>query len=129
MKMTYPDDKPWVMADGRRLYRVFENVIGNAIKYSLAGTRIYIDIGRGSELTSVTVRNIANYEMDFDPQEMLERFVRADKSRTAEGSGLGLSIAKSFTELMGGRLNVSADGDVFKVTMVFKSTEPPEQDG
>ena len=129
VKMTYPDDKPWVMADGRRLYRVFENVIGNAIKYSLAGTRIYIDIGRGSELTSVTVRNIANYEMDFDPQEMLERFVRADKSRTAEGSGLGLSIAKSFTELMGGRLNVSADGDVFKVTMVFKSTEPPEQDG
>ena len=77
----------------------------------------------------MTVRNIANYEMDFDPQEMLERFVRADKSRTAEGSGLGLSIAKSFTELMGGRLNVSADGDVFKVTMVFKSTEPPEQDG
>ena len=125
VKMTHPDGKPWVLADGRRLFRVFENVIGNAIKYALPGTRIYVDIGRGSELTSVTVRNIANYEMDFDPQEMLERFVRADKSRTAEGSGLGLSIAKSFTELMGGRLNVAADGDVFKVTLVFRSSEPP----
>ena len=125
IKLNPPSEKLWVMGNGQKLYRVFENIIGNAVKYSLPGTRIYIDISHGRNMTCLTVKNIANYEMDFDPNEMLERFVRADKSRTAEGSGLGLSIAKSFTELQGGKLNLSVDGDLFKVTVALCSANPP----
>jgi len=127
VRLSHPKEKAWVMGDGRKLYRVFENIIGNAVKYSLAGTRIYIDITKGSNMTCMTVKNIANYEMNFDPNEMLERFVRADQSRTAEGSGLGLSIAKSFTELQGGKLNLTVDGDMFKVTVVLCSAQPPAE--
>jgi len=125
IKLNHPAEKLWVMGDGGKLYRVFENIIGNAVKYSLAGTRIYIDISKGKNMVCMTVKNIANYEMDFDPNEMLERFVRADKSRTAEGSGLGLSIAKSFTELQGGKLNLSVDGDLFKVTVALCAAQAP----
>ena len=102
------------------LWRVMENIINNAVKYSLPGTRIYLELSEGSEYVSFTAKNIAGYEMNFTADAIVERFVRGDESRTTAGTGLGLSIIKSFTEAMGGRMNVSIDGDLFKITVCIK---------
>ena len=89
-----------------RLYRVFQNLIDNALKYSMDGTRIFVEILREEDDVSVCVKNTASYEMEFTEEEILERFARGDKSRTTEGNGLGLSIAKSFAEVSGGTFRV-----------------------
>lgn len=102
-----------IMADGKRMYRVFQNVIDNALKYSLDGTRIYLTLKNENLNCVITVKNIASYEMKFIPEEIMERFTRGDESRNTEGNGLGLSIAKSFTEACGGQFGISIDGDVF----------------
>ncbi|MCM1133388.1 MAG: HAMP domain-containing histidine kinase [Ruminococcus flavefaciens] len=102
-----------VIAEGKKMYRVFQNVIDNALKYSLDGTRIYFNLRAEFGYCVLTVKNIASYEMDFTPDEIMERFTRGDKSRNTEGNGLGLSIAKSFTEACGGMFGVDIDGDVF----------------
>lgn len=102
-----------VYADGKKLYRVIQNLIDNALKYSLNGTRIYMTLRENNKKAILTIKNISSYEMDFTPEEITERFTRGDKSRTSEGSGLGLSIAKSFTEACGGEFRVIVDGDVF----------------
>lgn len=105
-----------ILADGNKLHRVFENLIVNALKYSLAGSRIYIDMKTSEDgETLITFKNTANYHMDFDPEDMLVRFTRADSARTSEGSGLGLAIAQSFLELMNMKIVLSTDGDLFKV--------------
>lgn len=120
-----------VMGDGGKLYRVFQNIIDNALKYSMDGTRIYIDMKVKDGEIYVSVKNIAAYEMDFTAEEILERFARGDRSRTTEGNGLGLSIAKSFTEVCGGRFYLEIDGDQFKCSVVFPihrcSPMEPEQ--
>jgi signal transduction histidine kinase len=108
-----------IIADGKRLYRVFQNVIGNALKYSLNGTRIFVQLEEINGKAIATIKNIAGYEMDFTADEVLQRFNRGDKSRTTEGSGLGLSIAESFTKVCGGDFKVDIDGDLFKVTISF----------
>ncbi len=102
-----------VNADGKKLYRVLQNLIDNALKYSLDGTRIWLTLKEDNGNAVITVKNTASYEMDFTPEEITERFVRGDESRTSEGNGLGLSIAKSFTEACGGRFRVIIDGDMF----------------
>lgn len=109
-----------IMADGKKLYRVFQNVVDNALKYSLLGTRIYIELENRNGTAVATIKNTAGYEMDFTVEEIMQRFNRGDKSRTTEGSGLGLSIAESFTQVCGGDFKVDIDGDLFKVTIQFK---------
>lgn len=102
-----------VYADGKKLYRVMQNLIDNALKYSLSGTRIYITLNNTDKDTVIRVQNIASYEMNFKADEITERFTRGDEARTTEGNGLGLSIAKSYTEACGGSFNVEINGDSF----------------
>lgn len=106
-------DSAPVMADGKKMYRVIQNLIDNALKYSLDGTRIYITVSRDKADAVIAVKNISAEEMNFTADEITERFARGDSSRSTEGSGLGLAIAKSFTEANGGQFNVLIDGDMF----------------
>lgn len=105
--------------DGKKTWRLFDNLINNILKYSQPNTRVYIDITEGEENIIITMKNISSYEMDFAASEIFERFKRGDKSRNTEGSGLGLAIAKSIAELQGGRLNIEIDGDLFKAITEF----------
>lgn len=118
-KVKIPDAPVYVLSDGRRLYRVFQNLISNALKYSMDRSRVYVDLTVDQHKAKVEIKNIANYEMNFDADEIVERFVRGDKARSTEGSGLGLAIASSFTHACGGSFDISIDGDLFKVTLVF----------
>lgn len=115
-----------VISDGKRLYRVIQNLMDNALKYSLKGTRIYYTLKKNGETADITIKNIAAYEMDFTKDEILERFSRGDKARTTEGSGLGLSIAQGFTVACGGAFDIDIDGDMFKVRMTFPLAAPIE---
>lgn len=110
-----------IYADGKKMYRVFQNVIDNALKYSMEGTRVYLTLKREMGRCEIVVKNIASYEMTFSPDEITERFTRGDESRSTEGNGLGLSIAKSFTEACGGEFKVEIDGDVFMAKISFNS--------
>lgn len=107
------------LGDVNRMYRVVQNVIENALKYSLSGTRIFVRIKDEASKVTLEVINTASYEMDFTEEEIMERFARAEKSRTSEGNGLGLSIADSFTKNCGGAFNIKINGDQFKVTVQF----------
>ncbi|MCQ2464807.1 MAG: HAMP domain-containing histidine kinase [Oscillospiraceae bacterium] len=109
----------FIEAEGKKMYRVLQNILDNALKYSMAGTRIFTRLDVNNGTVRFTVKNTASYEMNFTPDEITERFVRGDKSRTTEGSGLGLSIARSFTEACGGKFSVSVDGDVFAAEVGF----------
>ena len=108
-----------IYSDGKKLYRVFQNIIGNALKYSLSGTRVFIDMEPENNVVNITIKNTAAYDMDFTADEVLQRFSRGDESRTTEGSGLGLSIAESFTWACGGKFKIDIDGDQFKVKLEF----------
>lgn len=108
------------MGDSSRMYRVVQNVIENALKYSLKGTRIFLRITEADQNVKLEVVNTASYEMNFTEEEIMERFARAEKSRTSEGNGLGLSIADSFTKNCGGKFTIKIDGDQFIATIQFK---------
>lgn len=120
IKKNFTDEKFYVYADGKMLWRVTENIINNAVKYSLPGTRIYLELSAQEQYICFTVKNIAGYEMNFTADSIVERFVRGDESRTTAGTGLGLSIVKSFTEAMGGKMQVDIDGDLFKISVYVK---------
>lgn len=122
VKATMPESAI-VRADSAKLYRVLQNILDNALRYSLAGTRIYLEVTPGDIATRLTLTNIASYEMTFAPEEVLQRFVRGDASRTTEGSGLGLSIAQTFMQNFGGDLAVDVRGDAFVVTLTFPNGE------
>ena len=119
MRVNIPDDKVICKLDGRRTYRIFENIMENVLKYTMANTRVYIDVIEEDREVQFIFKNISSYEMNFDAKEITERFTRGDESRNTEGSGLGLSIAKSLVELQDGRMNISIDGDLFKLTLTF----------
>lgn len=121
VKTKLPDNPIRIYSDGKKLYRVFQNIIDNALKYSLTGTRVYVETEEAQGNVNVIIKNTAAYEMDFTPEEVLQRFNRGDKARTTEGSGLGLSIAESFTSVCGGSFKVDIDGDLFKVTIGFQT--------
>lgn len=108
-----------VMADGRHLWRVFDNLFNNICKHALGGSRVYLSLEQIENQAVITFKNISKYELDISSDELMERFVRGDKSRNTEGSGLGLSIAKSLTELQGGEFNLQIDGDLFKAILCF----------
>ena len=119
LKINVPEEKIYIRADGRRLYRVMENLFSNISKYSLPNTRVYIDITKDENSVKLTMKNISSYELNFDPGEIMERFKRADDSRNTEGSGLGLSIAKDLVKLQGGSFDIDIDGDLFKAIVQF----------
>ena len=119
VRTNYPEEKVILPLDSQRMFRVFENLIINITKYALEGSRVYIDIINNSEKAQIVLRNMAANEIEFNVDEIMERFVRGDKSRNTEGSGLGLAIAKSFVELQGGKLDIIVDGDLFKVVITF----------
>lgn len=119
LKTEIPEFPVYIIADGKKLYRVFQNIVENALKYALPGTRIFIQLVVENKHVYATVKNTASYEMNFTAEEILERFSRGDKARTTDGSGLGLSIAESFTQVCGGQFYVVVDGDQFKTSVVF----------
>ncbi|MDD5883774.1 MAG: HAMP domain-containing sensor histidine kinase [Firmicutes bacterium] len=108
-----------MMADGRLVWRVLSNLLGNAVKYAMPGTRLYIDLSQMGGKVLLSVKNISREELNIGADELMERFVRGDGSRNTEGSGLGLNIAKSLMELQKGELQLLVDGDLFKVTLIF----------
>ena len=120
LRVNTPEEKVFIKGDGKRLYRVFENLISNIVKYSMENTRVYIDIIKEDECVKIVMKNIAAYELNFDVNEITERFKRADEARTSEGSGLGLAIAKSIVELHGGTFYIEVDGDLFKSIITLK---------
>lgn len=122
VRMRLPERKVLLMLDSQKTYRIYENLFGNIAKYAMAGTRVYVDLEEGEELVTVTLKNIAEQEISVSPEELTERFVRGDSARGSEGSGLGLSIVKSFTELQGGTLSIEIDGDLFKAVTCWKRT-------
>ncbi len=116
--------------DNSKMYRVVQNLIENSLKYALPKTRVYIEGKKEEGNILLTIKNIAGYEMDFTAEEITERFARGDKSRSTQGHGLGLAIASSFTQNMGGEMQVAVDGDLFKVTLTFpESSKKKEGDG
>lgn len=108
-----------MMADGRLVWRVLSNLLGNAVKYALPGTRVYLDLFELQDDVVISVKNVSRDELNISSEELMERFVRGDVSRNTEGSGLGLNIAKSLMELQHGQLELLVDGDLFKVTLIF----------
>ena len=114
-----PEEKVILPLDPQRTYRIFENLLVNITKYALPHTRVYITMEDTENHVKISMKNVSATELDFNPNEITERFVRGDASRNTEGSGLGLAIAKSFTELQGGRLEVFTDADLFTVEITF----------
>ena len=117
--LTLPDKTVTVSADGRHLWRVLDNLMNNISKYAQPDTRVYLDLAETQECARITFRNISRSPLHISSEELMERFVRGDSSRNTEGSGLGLSIARSLTELQGGQLLLAVDGDLFKVMLLL----------
>ena len=113
----------FLLADGRLLWRAMSNVLSNAVKYALPGTRLYVDVSAAGDKAIISFKNISGAQLNISAEELMERFVRGDSSRNTEGSGLGLNIAKSLMELQKGQLQLLVDGDLFKVTRVFSRAD------
>ncbi len=116
---TLPEGETWVYADGRHLWRVLDNLLSNCAKYAMEGTRIYLDLERGKGQVALQVKNISREPLNVPAERLMERFVRGEESRSTEGSGLGLSIARSLTELQGGSFELAVDGDLFKAIVTL----------
>ncbi len=123
IEMDLPNENVLIKADNRYLYRVIENVFSNISKYALEGSRVYIKLEKQKEEVYLEFKNISKDKLNISAEELMQRFVRGDKSRYTEGSGLGLSIAESLTELQGGKFKIDIDGDLFKVEIKWKSEQ------
>lgn len=117
--VTLPEEKADILADGKYLWRVMDNLLSNVCKYALSGTRVYLDVEKRSGEVAVTVRNISESRLNIREDELMERFIRGDESRSTEGSGLGLNIARSLIDLQKGRFAICIDGDLFKAEICF----------
>ncbi|MFE7060899.1 sensor histidine kinase [Sutcliffiella sp. NPDC057660] len=122
-RVTLPEKPILAMVDGQKIWRVFDNLIGNIIKYSLEQSRVYIQMQKSGDKVNITFKNISKYELNDQSEELYERFKRGDTSRHTEGSGLGLAIAKSIVDLHEGSLNIETDGDLFKVNICLRVVE------
>ena len=120
MVVHFDEEEAIICADGRRLWRVLENVFGNASKYAMENTRVYVDVKVDRPNVQLSLKNISAQPLNISADELTERFIRGDVSRNTEGSGLGLSIAKDLVQLQGGEFKLYLDGDLFKVTIEFK---------
>lgn len=118
-RCNFSSDKIIHKLDSSKTYRIFENLIMNICKYAMPNTRVYVDVIENEETIDIIFKNISNYELSASEEELMERFVQGDKSRNTNGSGLGLSIVKSFTKLQNGEFNICIDGDLFKATVIF----------
>lgn len=116
----------WIMADTRMLWRILDNLMTNICKYAQSGTRVYLNLETHEGQAVLVFKNISSHPLEMDAEELMERFVRGDKSRHTEGSGLGLAIARSLTELQGGSMQLTTDGDLFKVTLAFPMAQEDE---
>lgn len=117
-----PSEQIFIYADGRQLYRSIENLYTNAAKYALENTRVYVELEKADKKAVFTIKNVSKNELDIVSNgnvDLTERFVRGERSRTTEGSGLGLSIAKNLTHLMGGKFEIKVDGDLFIATITY----------
>jgi signal transduction histidine kinase len=114
-----PEEAIMISADGRRLWRIFDNLLNNICKYSQHGTRVYLSLVKKEGSAEISFKNTSREQLNITAEELKERFVRGDSSRNTEGNGLGLSIAQSLTELQHGTMELSVDGDLFKVTLCF----------
>ncbi len=123
--LNAPEEPLMILADGRQIWRVFDNLLNNACKYALAGTRVYLDVRSEDDRAKITLKNISASPLNVSPDELMERFVRGDASRHTEGSGLGLSIARDLTELQNGVLTLQTDGDLFKAHLEFPIYHAP----
>ncbi|MFR6017782.1 MAG: histidine kinase dimerization/phospho-acceptor domain-containing protein [Paraclostridium sordellii] len=123
LKVNLPKEQIYINCDGKRMYRVFENLLINISKYSLHNTRVYIDMKLEEEKVYISFKNISAYELNFEADEIIERFKRGDLARNTEGSGLGLAIARDLVELQGGDFDIQIDGDLFKVNVVFNKID------
>ena len=119
-----PDKKLIIEADGRRLWRILENLYNNACKYAMEGSRVYVDLTEEDGMAVFTIKNVSENPLNIDASELTERFVRGDVARTTEGSGLGLSIAQNLTQLQKGTFDIIIDGDLFKVRVAFPVKKP-----
>lgn len=120
---NFMDKDAIILADGRRMWRVFENLFGNIYKYAMPGTRVYLEVYQMSGKIYTAIKNISMQPLNIDAEELTERFIRGDISRSTEGSGLGLSIAKSLVIAQQGEFKIYLDGDLFKVTIVFQQED------
>ena len=117
--LNLPTEPAVIWADGRRMWRILENIYGNAAKYAMEGSRIYADLTQSEEEVVFSLKNISEQPLNISADELTERFIRGDVSRSTEGSGLGLSIAQNLASLMGGKFELYLDGDLFRVTITF----------
>ena len=117
--LNIPEEPAVIHVDGRRMWRVLENIFGNAAKYAMPGTRVYADMSVTEETVSFTLKNVSEQQLNITADELTERFIRGDISRSTEGSGLGLSIAKSLVQMQGGEFELYLDGDLFRVNIRF----------
>ena len=116
---TLTEEEVYVQADGRHFWRILDNLMGNCVKYAMPGTRVYLDLVVWDSYVTLSLKNISAGQLNIPAEQLMERFVRGDESRTTEGSGLGLSIARSLTELQGGLFRLEVDGDLFKAVVSF----------
>ena len=119
VRETIPEDDLYAMVDGRLLWRVLENLYSNATKYALPGTRVYLVVTEDSGSVCISMKNISREPLSVTGEDLTERFVKGDASRSSEGSGLGLNIAKSLVELQHGTFRVTCDGDLFRCDISF----------
>lgn len=124
LHLALPEESVYVEVDGRHLSRVIENLLQNVCKYAMPGTRVYLQLQKQGDQASISMKNISASELNIPAEELMQRFVRGDRSRHTEGSGLGLSIARSLTELQGGRFYIEIDGDLFKTNVEFPLIDP-----
>ena len=117
---SWPEEPVRIMADGRHLWRVFDNLLNNICKYAQENSRVYLSVELLDEEVRIIFRNMSKYALNISPEELEERFVRGDKSRHMDGNGLGLSIARSLMDLQNGKMEIVTDGDLFKVTLRFR---------
>lgn len=121
LRASQPEEPVEILADGRHLWRVFDNLLNNICKYAQENSRVYLSLERREDKVDIVFRNMSRYALNISPEELEERFVRGDRSRHMEGNGLGLSIAKSLAELQNGEMAIVIDGDLFKVTLTFQA--------
>ena len=120
-RFELPEQKLFLLLDGEKTYRIFDNLYANIIKYAMPHTRVYVSANLQGANVVIEMKNISGTELNVSPDRLTERFVRGDSARSSEGSGLGLAIAKTLVELQNGRMEISVDGDLFKVTLFFLS--------